>query len=138
MSVSQCPAHSGRRHFGLDPKKVSTPVHGADVLHSGRLGADEVDGVCEEGADDVEGTVYGADEGFNVGRTEGVVEGMDEGIDVGYDDVDGLGEGMKEGVKEGADDTDGSVEGTVAHPAPKTVDSSNPKSPPPSRMTSLS
>ena len=72
-------------------------MHGADVLHSGRLGADEVDGVFEEGADDVEGTVDGADEGFDVGRTEGAVEGMDEWM------------------REGADDTDGSAEGVDVH-----------------------
>jgi len=60
----------------LDPKKVSTPVHGADVVHSGRLGADEVDGVCEDGADDVEGAVDGADEGWNDD------DGDDEGDDV--------------------------------------------------------
>ena len=101
-------------------------MHRTDVLHSGRLGADEVDGVCEEGADDVEGKVDGDDDGTDdvdgsdVGRTEGAEEGMDEGIDVGYDDVDG------------------SVEGIVAHPAPKMVDSSDPKLPPPSRTTSLS
>ena len=89
-------------------------MHGVDVVHSGRLGADEVDGVFES-LDDVEGTVDGADEGFDVGRTEGAEE--DEGIGVGYDDVDGS---------------------TVGHPSPKMVDYSDPKSPPPSRMTSLS
>ena len=94
--------------MGLDPKKVSTPVHGTDVLHSGRLGADEVDGVCDcfmEGADDAEGELDGADDGT--------------------DDVDGPDVGMTEGAEDG-------------HPAPKMVDSSDPKSPPPSRMTSLS
>jgi len=72
-----------------------------------------VDGVFEEGADDVEGTVDGADEGFDVGRTEGAEE--DEGIDVGYDDVDGLVEGMKE--EEGMDEeiVDGFAEGVDVH-----------------------
>ena len=79
-------------------------MHGADVLHSGRLGADEVDGVFE-GADDAEGELDGADDGT--------------------DDVDGSDVGMMEGAEDG-------------HPSPKMVDSSDPKLPPPSRMTSLS
>jgi len=68
-------------------------VHGADVLHSGRLGADEVDGVFE-GLDDVEGAVESDDEGFDVGATEGAEEGINEGIDDGLYDVDGSAEGV--------------------------------------------
>jgi len=79
--------------LGFDPKNVSTPVHGTDVVHIGRLGADDVDGVFDEGADDV----------------EGAVDGIADGIVVAVGDVDG----MNVGIKEGLDDVDGSADGVV-------------------------
>jgi len=69
--MSQWPAHFGRRQSGFDPKNVRTPAHLIDVVHRGRLGADDVDGVYEsfidgkvEGFDDDEVKVKGSQIGL--------------------------------------------------------------------------
>jgi len=99
--------------LGFDPKKVNTPEHWADVVHSGTLGADDMDGVFE-------GAMEGLDEGF--------VVAVNVGWDDGANDTDGDDDNLVEGSAEGKD----------AHPLPNMVDSSDPKLPPPSRTTSLS
>jgi len=86
--------------LGFDPKNVSTPVHGTDVVHSGRLGADDVDGVFDEdivGINEIEGLA------------DGVADGIADGIVVAVGDVDG----MNVGINEGLDDVDGSADGVV-------------------------
>ena len=100
-------------HLGFDPKKVNTPEHGVDVVHSGKLGADDIDGVFE-------GAIERVGEGF--------VVGVDVGWDDGANDIDGDDDNL----------VDGSAEGKNAHPLPNMVDSSDPKLPPPSRTSSLS
>jgi len=104
--VEQWPAHSGRRHFGFEPKKFSTPVHWADVVQSGKLGADDVDGLFE-------GFMDGGDEGSAVGA--GDADGVDEGFAKGADDVDGSAVGRNVGMNEGSNDMDGFDDGVDDH-----------------------
>jgi len=90
----------------LDPKNVSTPVHWTDVVHSGRLGADDVDGAFD-------GLMEGANDGIFMGA--GDVDGVDDGLVEGADDADGLADGMNVGINEGLDDVDGSPDGVDDH-----------------------